>query len=49
MIPELGNFSVMLALCLALVLGIFPIAGSFSRNVRWMALARPVEIGRAHV
>ena len=46
MIPELGNFSVMLALCLALVLGIFPIAGSFTGNLRWMALARPVAAGQ---
>ena len=29
MIPEIGNLSLMLALCLALIQGIFPIAGSF--------------------
>jgi len=46
MIPELGNFSVMLALCVALVLGTFPIIGSFSRNSRWMAMARPVAAGQ---
>ena len=46
MIPELGNFSVMLALCLALVQGILPIAGSFRGNARWMALARPVAAGQ---
>jgi cytochrome c-type biogenesis protein CcmF len=46
MIPELGNFSVMIALCLALVQSIIPIAGSFRGNARWMALARPAAVGQ---
>ncbi|MDO8772026.1 MAG: heme lyase CcmF/NrfE family subunit, partial [Burkholderiaceae bacterium] len=46
MIPELGNFSLMLALCLALVQGTLPIAGSFRGNERWMALARPAATGQ---
>lgn len=46
MIPELGNFSVMLAFSLALVLGIVPIAGSFLGKERWMALARPAATGQ---
>ncbi len=46
MIPEIGNFSLMLAFCLALVQGIFPIAGSFTGNSRWMSLARPVSFGQ---
>lgn len=46
MIPELGNFSLMLALCLALVQGSLPLAGSFRGNVRWMALARPAAAGQ---
>ena len=46
MIPELGNFSLMLALCLALVQGTLPIAGSFRGNERWMALARPTATGQ---
>jgi cytochrome c-type biogenesis protein CcmF len=41
MIAEVGNFSIMLALCLALVQGIFPIVGAFRGNQRWMDLARP--------
>ena len=41
MIPELGNFACVLALCVALAQCILPIAGSFSGNRRWMALARP--------
>lgn len=47
MIPELGNLSLMLALTLALVQGILPIAGSFTGNARWMALARPAAAGQA--
>jgi len=46
MIPELGNFSLMLALCLALVQSVFPIAGSFRANARWMALAKPAAAGQ---
>ena len=46
MIPELGNFTLMLALCLALVLGTLPIAGSFRGDARLMALARPVANGQ---
>ncbi len=46
MIPEIGNFALMLALAIALVQGILPIAGSFSGNARWVALARPAAAGQ---
>ena len=46
MIPEIGNFALMLALCVALAQGILPIAGSFNGNRRWMALARPAAAGQ---
>ena len=46
MIPEIGNFSIMLALCLALVQSTLPLAGSFRGNQRWMALARPAAYGQ---
>ena len=46
MIPEIGNFSVMLALCLALVQGILPIIGSLCGNQHWMAIARPAAYGQ---
>ena len=46
MIPEIGNFSLMLALCLALLQGVLPIAGSLRGNARWMALARPAAAGQ---
>jgi cytochrome c-type biogenesis protein CcmF len=41
MIPELGNLALMLALGVALVQGVLPLAGSFGKRSRWMALARP--------
>ena len=41
MIPEIGNFSLMVAAAVALVLGTLPIAGAARGNLRWMALARP--------
>ncbi len=46
MIPELGNFALMLALSLALVQGILPIVGSFNGNRRWMAVARRAAAGQ---
>lgn len=46
MIPEIGNFSLMLALSLALLQGFLPVIGSFSDNQRWMALARPASAGQ---
>jgi cytochrome c-type biogenesis protein CcmF len=46
MIPEIGNFAVMLALCLALVQGILPIIGSLRGNQNWMAIARPAAYGQ---
>jgi cytochrome c-type biogenesis protein CcmF len=41
MIPELGHFSLMVALAVALVLGTLPIFGAARGNEAWMALARP--------
>jgi cytochrome c-type biogenesis protein CcmF len=41
MIPELGQVACLLALAVALVQGILPIAGAARGNRSWMALARP--------
>jgi len=41
MIPEIGNFALMVATAVALVLGVLPILGAHRGNERWMALARP--------
>jgi cytochrome c-type biogenesis protein CcmF len=41
MIAELGNFSLMVALAVALVQGTLPIVGAARGNTAWMDLARP--------
>jgi cytochrome c-type biogenesis protein CcmF len=41
MIAELGHFALVLALCVALALGVLPLAGAARGNAPWMALARP--------
>jgi cytochrome c-type biogenesis protein CcmF len=41
MIPELGQFSLILALAVALVQGIVPIVGGLRGDVRLMSIARP--------
>jgi len=41
MIPELGHFALILALCMAVIQSFFPIAGAARGNVAWMSLARP--------
>ncbi len=46
MIPEIGQFSLILAFVLALVLGVLPIAGSLIGNSQLMALARPLARGQ---
>jgi len=42
MIPELGHFSLWLALATALLLGVVPLAGSLRDREDWMVLARPL-------
>ena len=46
MIPELGNFALMLTLCIALVQGVLPLIGAARGNAAWMALARPAAQGQ---
>jgi cytochrome c-type biogenesis protein CcmF len=45
MIPELGNFAAMLALCLAVLQSVLPLAGAFTGNRLWMGLGRPLSAG----
>ena len=45
MIPELGSFSLILALCLSVMLGTLPIIGAHTNNLLWMNLARPLTAG----
>ena len=41
MIPEIGNFALVLALAVAVIQGVVPIAGAARGRVEWMQLARP--------
>jgi cytochrome c-type biogenesis protein CcmF len=44
MLPEIGHFSLILALVVALVLGTLPLAGAARGRTAWMALARPAAL-----
>lgn len=46
MIPEIGNFSLILALLLAIIQGTLPIIGAARGIPSWIALARPVVQGQ---
>ena len=46
MMPELGHFALTLALCMALVQGVLPLASTFSRNANWIATARAAAYGQ---
>ena len=41
MIPELGHFSLILALMVAVVTGTLSVIGGQSNRATWMAMARP--------
>ncbi len=45
MIPELGQFSLILAFCLSIVLGTLPIIGAHQNNFLWMSLSRSLATG----
>ncbi len=46
MIPEIGHFALVMALVMALVQGILPLAGAGLMKQRWMAVARPASYGQ---
>ena len=46
MIPELGHFALIIALCLALTQSILPLIGAQRGNLAWIALARPAAHGQ---
>ena len=45
MIPELGQYALILALCLSVALSIVPLVGAQTNNVIWMGYARPLSKG----
>jgi len=46
MIPEIGNFTLVVALFLALVQGVLPIAGAARGNEVWMGATRTLALGQ---
>lgn len=46
MIPEIGNFAIIIALLLALIQGVLPIYGAARSNAALMGVARPVALGQ---
>ena len=44
MIPELGQFALVLSAVIALFLGAVPLAGTLRHNVVWQSLARPAAL-----
>lgn len=46
MVPEIGHFALALALALALVQSVLPIAGASRRNAVWMKSAQATAIGQ---
>mgnify|MGYP001810108827 FL=1 len=46
MVPELGHFALILALLFAVTQALVPLMGSFTGNVTWMNLARPLAWGQ---
>jgi len=47
MIPEVGHFALILALCLAVILGTVPLLGTYRKQSAWMAVAQPAALGQA--
>lgn len=46
MIPELGHFCLIVALCIATVQAVVPLVGAHRGHAAWMALARPAAQGQ---
>jgi cytochrome c-type biogenesis protein CcmF len=46
MIPELGHFALIVALCIALTQATLPLIGAARGNVAWMRVARPAAQGQ---
>ncbi len=47
MVAELGQFALILALCVALVQSSLPLIGAATHNTRWIAVARPAAATQA--
>ncbi len=47
MIPEIGHFALILALVLAVIQGVIPLAGIAMRKNSWLMVAKPAALGQA--
>ena len=45
-IPEIGHFALVIALLMAVVQAVMPLAGAATRRPLWMAYGRPMAIGQ---
>ena len=46
MIPEIGEFALILSLCLSVVLAVVPLYGTTTNNQLWMNFAKPLARGQ---
>ncbi len=46
MIPEIGHFALILALCLAVIQGVIPLVGAQKRYSSWIEVAFPAALGQ---
>lgn len=46
MIPEIGHYSLIMALCLALIQAVLPMWGTFANKPNWVATAKPLVFGQ---
>ena len=46
MAPEIGQFALVIALCLALVQSVVPLIGAYKNNISWMAVGRTAASGQ---
>ena len=47
MIPEIGQFALILALVVAVVQGTLPLVGAHRGDPAWIAIARPASIAQS--
>ena len=46
MIPEIGHFALIVALCISIVQALVPLIGTYRKDGAWMAVARPAAQGQ---
>lgn len=46
MIPEIGHFALIIALCITIVQSVLPLAGATIGIQRWVAIAKPAALGQ---